>query len=279
MKFKVLVFVLLLAIPMQTFAATFSDIENSEFKTFIEFLANKGIINGYSDGTFKPDNNITYGEALKIIYESAEAAHIVDVSVDYKPDLSTYMAQAATDFPELSLVKDDLALRGNLMYLAMMTGMQVYKDSNIYMTYENPFDDIDSTDLSYDAIMAGYYMGFIKGYSDGTFKPDRPVTRGEFSKMIYNIYFEEKSPIGACYRDGGTYGHGGKSSWAVCFEEFDDGGDACSDNRDCEGACLVEDTTQDEGICQEMEPTFGCYGMLVYDEISGRTDVEGICID
>ena len=28
---------------------------------------NKKIVNGYPDGTFKPDNNVTYGEAMKII--------------------------------------------------------------------------------------------------------------------------------------------------------------------------------------------------------------------
>lgn len=270
----------LLAIPiLVAYAVTFPDIQDSEFRPYIEFLANKGIISGYPDGTFKPDNSITNGEALKIIYESAEAAHIQNVSVDYTPDLSTYMGQAFIDFPELMVEKDTEAIRGDLMYFAMLTAMQVYKGSEIYMTYDNPFSDTSSNDQRYDAILAGYYLGFINGYPDGTFQPDRHITRGEFSKIINNIFFDEESPVGACYREGGYYGPGGKSSWAVCYEYFNDGGDACDDSRDCEGACIVEDNTQTVGVCQEQEPTFGCHGVLVYDELSGVTDVQGICID
>jgi hypothetical protein len=33
-------------------------------------------------------------------------------------------------------------------------------------------------------IYKGVTEGFIKGYTDGTFKPDQPVTRAEFSKML-----------------------------------------------------------------------------------------------
>ena len=275
----VFTFIATITIPFQVLANTFPDIQDSEFKTYIEFLSNKGIISGYSDGTFRPNNSITNGEALKVIYESAEAAHVQDVNVDYVSDLSSYMDQAEEDFPELIVEKDDKAIRGDLMYFAMNTAKQVHTGSEIYFTYDNPFSDVTKSDLRYDAILAGYYLGFVNGYPDGTFQPDRNITRGEFSKIIYNIFFEENSPVGACYRDGGYFGDGSNSTATYCYKYYNDGGDSCNDSRDCEGACMVDDTADDTGQCQKQEPTFGCYGILVYDDISGVTDVQGICLD
>ncbi len=43
------------------------DIKDSEFKTAIEALKNKGVVAGYDDGTFKPKNTINRAEFMKIV--------------------------------------------------------------------------------------------------------------------------------------------------------------------------------------------------------------------
>lgn len=48
----------------------YHDIDNSELKTCVEELSNFNILNGYDDGSFKPDNNITRAEFSKIIIET-----------------------------------------------------------------------------------------------------------------------------------------------------------------------------------------------------------------
>ena len=46
---------------------TFSDVApNSTFWVYIERVALHGIVNGYADGTFRPANNITRGQAAKV---------------------------------------------------------------------------------------------------------------------------------------------------------------------------------------------------------------------
>jgi hypothetical protein len=51
---------------------TFSDVPpNSTFWIFIERLAGRGYISGYSDGTFRPYNDVTRGQLAKIVSESA----------------------------------------------------------------------------------------------------------------------------------------------------------------------------------------------------------------
>ena len=44
---------------------------NSPFYTYIECLVGRGIISGYPDGTFKPNNPITRGQLSKIVSNSA----------------------------------------------------------------------------------------------------------------------------------------------------------------------------------------------------------------
>lgn len=42
----------------------FSDIED----TFVDYVTSLGLINGYEDGTFRPDNNMTRAEVSTVIY-------------------------------------------------------------------------------------------------------------------------------------------------------------------------------------------------------------------
>ena len=46
---------------------SFSDVEGHWGKAYISKAASLGILNGYSDGTFKPDNSVSYAEAVAII--------------------------------------------------------------------------------------------------------------------------------------------------------------------------------------------------------------------
>lgn len=46
----------------------FSDVTNAHWSyDDVEFLRNMGVISGYSDGTFKPDENITYEQCVKLV--------------------------------------------------------------------------------------------------------------------------------------------------------------------------------------------------------------------
>lgn len=58
--------------PISTTFASFSDLEESH-KNYdaIIYLQEHGIVNGYSDNTFKPDNSINRAEFLKIIIEGS----------------------------------------------------------------------------------------------------------------------------------------------------------------------------------------------------------------
>lgn len=52
------------------------------------------------------------------------------------------------------------------------------------MSSENKFKDINSKDWYYKAVMISLEEELIKGYEDGTFKPNQPMTREEFASTI-----------------------------------------------------------------------------------------------
>lgn len=48
----------------------------------------------------------------------------------------------------------------------------------------SPFKDVKSTHWAYGSICAAYEKGWLKGYPDGTFKPDNSVTRAELAALL-----------------------------------------------------------------------------------------------
>jgi parallel beta-helix repeat protein len=68
---------------------TFSDIQNHWAKSFIQGLADEGLIGGFSDGTFKPDDKMTRAQFAAIVVKAfnpapkRDAAKFSDVADDY----------------------------------------------------------------------------------------------------------------------------------------------------------------------------------------------------
>ena len=67
--FNIFIFILLFCTSISAFA--FSDInQDHPNKVAIDFLKEKGVVNGYDDGTFGPDKTINRAEFLRIVLES-----------------------------------------------------------------------------------------------------------------------------------------------------------------------------------------------------------------
>ncbi len=120
---------------------SFSDVPpDYVFYPYIRCLYCRGIIGGYSDGTFRPGNPTTRGQMSKIV---ANAAGILD---PIPPGTQTY-----TDVPP-----------------------------------SHPF-------WVYIERLSAH--GIVGGYSDGTFRPDNWVTRGQLTKFASNAAgFSEPIP-------------------------------------------------------------------------------------
>ena len=79
-----------------------------------------------------------------------------------------------------------------------------------------PFSDISNSGYC-DYIVAGYLVGIINGYEDGTFRPNKTVTRGQFITMLWRavgepgaenttLNFKDAANIPDAYKDAVAWG-------------------------------------------------------------------------
>ena len=172
------------------FAVTLTDISGHWAEPYITELTEKGIINGYEDGTYRPEGQIKKCEFIKLImaaslpnenwaeresvkYEHwagiyAEAAEEQGVmSRTYVDEVSLEEPISREDMVEI-LGKCDIIIRGNAQESAEL---ELYDIA-----------DMDPSKLAMLSHCAA--KGLIAGYEDYTFKPDRTLTRAEVATIL-----------------------------------------------------------------------------------------------
>ena len=120
----------ILMTPIYSYAnPNLKDISGHWAKKEINQFISSGYVNGYEDGTFRPDNSITRAEFVKLV--------------------------------------------------------------NKYFGFNNKedikFSDINTNDWYYKDICIASKAGYINGYEDKTFKPNKTITREEVSKILISI--------------------------------------------------------------------------------------------
>lgn len=175
----------------------FSDIENKSHSELISELVNYGIINGYDDGTFKPQENITRAEFAKMI--------ICATGYNYT-EYEIY-----EDFADVSnshWAKDYIYVSKKLGIVNGTSSTTFEPESNI--TYEQAIKMIVcSLGFGDDAInQGGYPNGYINvanklGITSGlSFVQTDVATRLDIALMIsnildikYNYFYEDEGQI------------------------------------------------------------------------------------
>lgn len=157
-----------------------NDIEGHWANEEINILINEGVINGYTDNTFRPNNYITISEFLKIVIEMA----------DYK--LET-VGNKWPDWYIQTAIKNNLIVDNEFIdYNKNITRIEAVKIIANYINLEevqkskNIFSDLERENK--DVVLKLVKLNVINGYSDNTFRSDTFITRAESCKIIINAY-------------------------------------------------------------------------------------------
>ncbi len=195
---KIIVFSLLAGIfflQTSVLAISFKDINSSHwaYKYVIELTTNK-VINGYTDGTFKPENTITRAEFIKLVVMAA-LPDWIDID-DAESNINHWAAKyiwiaeryglITTGSIDLKNIDEPIT---RLEMVRIITKADLTMKGNQLATNEKvKFKDVISLN-SEDLLLLKHACSknLITGYTDNTFKPYDNMTRAEAATMIYRF--------------------------------------------------------------------------------------------
>lgn len=189
---KTLVVSLALAASMAASAFSafaFSDVSGGEwYAEAVDSMSAKGLVNGYEDGTFRPNDNISRAEVAKIL------TTYFNVTASTQEEMS--------DVPAGAWYEDAMRKAVGAGYMQGDSGAVVTyrpednitrQEAAVMITRAFNWDPSGSTSFTDSADIASWAAnavatlvdkGVINGYEDGSFKPTAAITRAEFCKMF-----------------------------------------------------------------------------------------------
>ena len=163
-------------------------------KEAVEQLTEQEIFEGYPDGRFRPDQNITRAELCKLIYllfGTGKAISYNDISADqwYYNVISHsggYFLTTGNFYPDRPATREEVAY-------AVYTGMKL---PTVPADKQISFRDQSDISAEYlDAVKQLTQNGIITGYPDESFLPKSNITRAETAVILHRAlkYLETKN--------------------------------------------------------------------------------------
>ena len=158
----------------------------------LQKVYDEGIISGFPDGLFKPNDPLTRAQAVSMLgralgWPVSTTTHFQDVStksfafssISYAYEQQIVKGVSPSRFaPQSGIKRGDLAL---IMFNTL----------KLPETTSTTFSDVPPEKYYSKAIQSMVENGIMVGYpKDQTFRPEQLVTRAEFSVMLYNALYD-----------------------------------------------------------------------------------------
>ncbi|MEZ0536482.1 endo-1,4-beta-xylanase [Caldicellulosiruptoraceae bacterium PP1] len=169
----------------------FEDIKSHWSKDAITKLLTNGIITGYENKTFKPNEKINLNELIVILsrtlnWEGTENENSLNIN------LPAWAKDALINAFNKGIINNEM-LKDSSKKLTRLEAIEliVKATENLLPKIENnklEFSDIK--DISNDKLLSiekAISLGLISGYSDNTFRPNAPISRAEVCAIISRL--------------------------------------------------------------------------------------------
>ncbi len=229
----------------EVFEDLFPDLKvGNEYYVGVKYLKDRGLVGGYPNGSFKPNQPINRAEAMKILvgaipYQSLSTAEkplynqnqeddnnknltlnncpLSDLNINewYFPYIcKAYQKNIIEGYPDGTFKPDQTINKvESLKVTLLQAGLSLDTD------YTDNFDDISPSDWFWDYAKIADQKTFIVSDRQGNLNPGQLMTRGEFSMLIYRTIkaTQNNSEFGRATYYGGRF-DGGKTSSGEAYD-------------------------------------------------------------
>ena len=177
----------------------FTDTKDYWAATYVDYLYTSGITTGYADGTFRPDQNITRAQFAVMLYRylGLDESKYANVTLPFADNskIADYAIPAIKALYTEGVINGSTGSDGKLYFNPNSPLIRAQAAAMIGRTQEKGYATVELTftDAGKIPAYATYYIqtmaaqGIIGGYTDGSFKPNNNITRGQMAKILYNL--------------------------------------------------------------------------------------------
>ena len=171
----------------------FSDIKGHWGKTYIEKMNKAGVINGYDDGTFRPDGTVTKGEFVTLIAQA--------LKLETKDEKGHWAAKFVTAAKAANIIDENIAVASvsdldtpisREEMASMVAKAAVYKKIDVSAGAEAGFiDESDIAAWSAADVKNAVALGIINGFDTDkglTFQPKANATRAQAATILSQLW-------------------------------------------------------------------------------------------
>lgn len=145
---------------------------------------------GYPDRSFQPEANMTRAEAAQMFHNLLEKKSY-EITTNFSDvSASSWYTTAVNTMGSLGVVSGygDGTFRPNKpITRAEFVSMAVKFLESPQASTENKFSDVSVEDWFWNAVQAAVEEGWISGYEDGSFRPNRNITRAEVASIVNHV--------------------------------------------------------------------------------------------
>ncbi len=216
-KIILMTVVLSIVFTVTASAVAFTDISNHWAESYIERVAKNGLVSGYNDKTFKPDNNVTVLEALVML------SRLYDIDKDIKDEIIEKYEPVLEEMPntrsyewsfeylsviiELGVVSEngikDMFSKKTIFQeatreeIAVLLTKAMMLEDELKKTFVLPFNDAEKiSTAARPYIYVMYDKEILQGDSKKNINPTNKITRAEISTVLDKAFrYIEKNDV------------------------------------------------------------------------------------
>lgn len=233
-----LITLILFVCPISSSAAVvsdFSDVHAADwFYNSVSFVTQNGMFNGTSTSTFSPDGTMTRGMFVTVLGRYGGAPSVSDgttLGTVTKSDVNLRSAPSATGTAVLAVLQSGTQVEvlttivdqndsTYTWYYVKYKGTLGYIRSDLMELTQSSFTDVPSTEYYSSYVQWAFSSGIASATGDGTFSPERDITREEICSMLVNYaafknYLLTPSVSAVTFKDSSSISSGKASAVSI----------------------------------------------------------------